>query len=125
MIDNVIIILTMMLSFAMLMAGFRVQKVLKHEDSDKMRSGLFLQYDVFKRNTRVVINGVLIVLLIQFMSILFSIQGFFNFHRQTMFVVSVLSLFMVGFILVHINNVIPFTEPDSASSTGGWRAWLE
>ena len=125
MINNVILICTIMLSFTMLMAGFRVQKVLKYEDSDKMRSGLFLQYDVFKRNTLVVINAVFVVLFIQFVSILFSIQEIYNFHRQTMLVVSVLSFFMIGFILIHINNVVPFTRLNSATTADEWRAWLE
>lgn len=48
MINYVILVCVTMLSFTMLMAGFRAQNALKYEDSDKMRSGLFLQYDVFK-----------------------------------------------------------------------------
>lgn len=125
MINNVILVCTIVLSFTMIMAAFRVQKVLKYEDSDKMRSGLFLQYDVFKRHTLLVINGVLIILFIQFIGILFSIQDIYNIHRQIMLVVSVTSLFMVGFILTHINNGVPFIDSDSASNANEWRTWLE
>ena len=61
MINNVIVVCTIMLSFTLLMTGFKVQNALKHENSDMMRSGLFLQYDIFKRNTRVIVNGVFVV----------------------------------------------------------------
>ena len=125
MINYVILVCVAMLSFTMLMAGFRAQNALKYEDSDKMRSGLFLQYDVFKRNTLVIINGVLVVLFVQLMGILFSIQDIYQIHRQMMLIASVVSLFMVGFILIHLNNVVCFTKPDSTSNVSEWRAWLE
>ncbi len=125
MINYVILVCVTMLSFTMLMAGFRAQNALKYEDSDKMRSGLFLQYDVFKRNTLVIINGMLVVLFVQLMGILFSIQDIYQVHRQMMLIASVVSLFMVGFILTHLNNVVSFTEPDSANNASEWRAWLE
>ena len=125
MINYVILVCVAMLSFTMLMAGFRAQNALKYEDSDKMRSGLFLQYDAFKRNTLVIINGVLVVLFIQLMGILFSIQDIYQVHRQMMLIASVVSLVMVGFILLHLNNVVFFNKPDSASNAGEWRAWLE
>lgn len=125
MIDNAILVCTIMLSFTILIAGFKVQNALKHEDSDKMRSGLFLQYDIFKRNTRVIVNGVLVVLFVQFMGILFSIQDIFQVHRQIMLIASVVSLFMIGFVLIHLNNVVSFTKPNSVNSANEWRAWLE
>lgn len=125
MINYVILVCVTMLSFTMLMAGFRAQNALKYEDSDKMRSGLFLQYDVFKRNTLFIIKGVLVVLFVQLMGILFSIQDIYQVHRQMMLIASVVSLFMVGFILTHLNNVVSFTEPDSANNASEWRAWLE
>lgn len=125
MINYVILVCVTMLSFTMLMAGFRAQNALKYEDSYTMRSGLFLQYDVFKRNTLVIINGMLVVLFVQLMGILFSIQDIYQVHRQMMLIASVVSLFMVGFILTHLNNVVSFTEPDSANNASEWRAWLE
>ena len=114
-----------MLSFTMLMAGFRAQNALKFEDSDKMRSVLFLQYDVFKRNTLLIINSVLVVLFVQLMGILFSVQDIYQVHRQMMLIACVVSLFMVGFILFHLNNVVSFTKLDSSNNASEWRAWLE
>lgn len=107
------------------MAGFRAQNVLKFEDSDKMRSGLFLQYDLFKRNTLVIINVALVILFIQLMGILFSFQDIYQVHRQMLFIASAVSLFMVGFILFHLNNVVTYTKPDSSNNASEWRAWLE
>lgn len=107
------------------MAGFRAQSTLKHEDSDKMRSRLFLQYDSFKRNTLFIIKGVLVVLFVQLIGILFSIQDIYQVHRQIMFIASVFSLFIVGFILVHLNNVVSFSKPDSVKSVNEWRAWMK
>lgn len=67
----------------------------------------------------------LVVLFVQLMGILFSIQDIYQVHRQMMLVASVVSLFMVGFILTHLNNVVSFTKPDSANNASEWRAWLE
>ena len=125
MINYVILVCVTMLSFTMLIACFSAQNALKYEDSDKMRSGLFLQYDAFKRNTLFIIKGVLVVLFIQLMGILFSIQDIYQVHRQMMLFASVVSLLMVGFILLHLNNVVSFTKSDSASNVSEWRAWLE
>lgn len=125
MIDYIILVCVAMLSFTMLMSGFRAQNTLKYEDSDKMRSGLFLQYDVFKRNTLFIIKGVLVVLFVQLIGILFSIQDIYQVHRQMMLIASVFSLFMVGIILSHLNNVVSFTKPDSANSVNEWRSWMK
>ena len=45
------------------------------------------------------------------MSILFSIQDIFQVHRQIMLIANVVSLFMIGFVLIHLNNVVSFTKP--------------
>ena len=125
MIDNIIIVCTVALSFTILMAGLRLQNVLKHEDPDKMRSGLFLQYDVFKQNTIVIVNGILVILLVQLTGIVFSIQQTYQVHRPMMLIVSLVSLFIVGYILFHLSNAVSFAKPNSTSNVGAWRAWLE
>ncbi len=97
-----------MLSIALMISFVRVRNVVKNGNPDRIRASLFLRYDVFKRTTLFVIDGMIFVFFVQVINMLFGLQYVTIFYHQAMIIASLICLIVIGYSFVHLNQTVMF-----------------
>ena len=103
-----------LLSIALMVSFIKVRSVLKNGDPDRIRASLFLRYDVFKRTTLFVIDGMAFIFFVQVINMLFGLQYLTIFYHQIMIVASLICLIVIGYSFVHLNQTVMFQSYNPA-----------
>lgn len=103
-----------LLSIALMVSFIKVRSVLKNGDPDRIRASLFLRYDVFKRTTLFVIDGMAFIFFVQVINMLFGLQYLTIFYHQIMIVASLMCLIVIGYSFVHLNQTVMFQSYNPA-----------
>ena len=116
MLDYVIYSSMGILSIALMVSFIRVRSIVKNGNPDRIRASLFLRFDVFKRTTLFVIDGMIFVFFVQIINMLFGLQHLTIFYHQIMTIASLICLIVIGYIFVHVNQTVMFKSHGPARS---------
>lgn len=102
------------LSFALLVSFIKMRNIVKNGDPDRIRASLFLRYDVFKRTTLFIIDGMTFIFFVQVINMLFGLQYLTIFYHQVMIIVSLICLIVIGYGFIHLNQTVTFKSYNPA-----------
>lgn len=94
------------LSIILITAFVKIRNLVKNGDPDRIRASLFLRYDVFKRTTLIIIDGMTFIFLVQIINMAFGLQHITIFYHQIMIIASLACLFVIGYSFIHLNKTV-------------------
>ena len=105
-----------MLSIALMISFIKVRSVVKNGNPDRIRASLFLRYDVFRRTTLFVMDGMIFIFFVQVINMLFGLHYLTIFYHQAMIIASLICLIVIGYSFVHLNQTVMFQNYSPARS---------
>lgn len=106
MLNNVIYVNTGLLTIALIIYFVKIRSVVKNGDRDRIRASLFLRYDRFKRTILFIIDAMTFVFIVQVVNMLYGLQYLTTFYYQIMIIASLISLIVIGYSFVHLNQIV-------------------